>query len=73
MIRQAPIVGACFLMQRLIESLLLLMVISLMSHCQPLLHELFAALGVNTDAHWIAWRRGILPENLPHLMKQANG
>ena len=73
MIRQAPIVGACFLMQRLIESLLLLMVISLMSHCQPLLHELFAALGIDADTHWIAGRRGVVAENLPYLMEQSDG
>ena len=60
-------------MQRLTVSLLLLMVILLMSHCQPLLHELFAALGIDADAHWIAGRRGIFSKNLPHLMKQANG
>ena len=73
MIRQAPIVGACFLMQRLIESLLLLMVILLMPHCQPLLHEFFAALGVDADAHWVAGRRSILAEDLSHLVKQADG
>ena len=60
-------------MQRLIVSLLLLMVISLMSHCQPLLHEFFAALGVDADAHWIAGRRGVVAEDLPHLVKQADG
>ena len=49
------------------------MVISLMPHCQPLLHELFAALGIDTDAHWVAGRRGILAEDLPHLVKQADG
>ena len=73
MIRQASVAGACFLMQRLTVSLFLLMVILLMPHCQPLLHEFFAALGVHTDAHWIAGRHGIVTENLPHLMKQANG
>ena len=72
MTRQAPIVGACFLMQRLIVSLLLLMVILLMSHCQPLLHELFAALGVDADAHWIAGRHGIVAEDLHHLMEQSD-
>ena len=56
-----------------IISLLLLMVISLMSHCQPLLHQLFAALRVNTNAHWVARRRGILAEDLSHLVKQADG
>lgn len=60
-------------MQRLIVSLLLLMVILLMSHRQPLLHEFFAALGIHADAHWIAGRRGIVAKNSPHLMKQANG
>ncbi len=39
--------------------------------CQPFLHKPFAALGVHTDAHWIAGRRGIVAEDLPHLMKQA--
>ena len=49
------------------------MIILLMSHCQPLLHELFAALGVDADAHWIAGRRGIGAEDLPHLVKQSDG
>ena len=48
------------------------MVVLLMSHCQPLLHELFAALGVDTDAHWIAGRCGIIAENFPHLVEQAD-
>lgn len=60
-------------MQRLTVALLLLMIILLMTHCQPLLHELFAALGVHTDAHWIAGRRGIVAEDLSHLVKQADG
>ena len=60
-------------MQRLTVSLLLLMVILLMTHCQPLLHELFAALGVDADAHWIAGRRGVVAEDLSHLVKQADG
>ena len=60
-------------MQRLIVALLLLMVILLMSHRQPLLYELFAALGVDTDAHWVAGRRSILAEDLSHLVKQADG
>lgn len=60
-------------MQRLDISLFLLIVILLMSHCQPLLHELFAALGVYADAHWIAGRRGIVAEDLPHLVKQSDG
>ena len=54
-------------------ALLLLMVILLMAHRQPLLHELFAALGIDADTHWIAGRRGVVSEDLPHLMKQANG
>ena len=56
-------------MQRLTVSLFLFVVILLMPHCQPLLHELFAALGVDADAHWVAGRRGILTEDLPHLVK----
>ena len=55
-----------------IISLLLLMVISLMSHCQPLLHQLFAALGVDADAHWIAGRHSVLVEDLHHLMEQSD-
>ena len=49
------------------------MVILLMAHRQPLLHELFAALGVDADAHWVAGRRSILAEDLSHLVKQADG
>ena len=49
------------------------MVILFMSHCQPLLDELFAALGIHADTHWIAGRRGIVAEDLPHLVKQAGG
>ena len=49
------------------------MVILLMSHCQPLLHELFAALGVDADAHWIAGRRGVVAEDLSHLVEQSDG
>ena len=60
-------------MQRLTVSLFLFVIILLMSHCQPLLHELFAALGIDADTHWIAGRRGVVSEDLPHLMKQANG
>ena len=48
------------------------MVILLITHCQPFLHEFFAALGVDADAHWIAGRHGILSENLPHLVKQTD-
>ena len=59
-------------MQRLTVALLLLMIILLMTHCQPLLHELFAALGVHTDAHWIAGRRSVLAEDLHHLMEQSD-
>ena len=54
-------------------ALLLLMVILLMPHRQPFLHKLFAALGVDADAHWIAGRRGIVAEDLPHLMEQSDG
>ena len=54
-------------------ALLLLMVILFMTHRQPLLHELFAAFGIDADAHWIAGRRGVVAENLPHLMKQTDG
>ena len=49
------------------------MVILLMSHCQPLLHQLFSALGIYADTHWIAGRRGIVAEDLSHLVKQADG
>lgn len=66
-------VRGLFLMQRLTVALFLLMVILFMSHRQPLLHELFAALGVDADAHWVAGRRGIVAEDLPHLVKQSDG
>ena len=46
------------------------MIVLLMPHCQPFLHELFAALGVHADAHWVAGRRGIVAENLPHLVNK---
>lgn len=49
------------------------MVILLMSHCQPLLHELFAALGVDADTHRITGWCGVVAEDLPHLVKQADG
>jgi len=49
------------------------MVILLMAHRQPLLHELFAALGIDADTHWIAGRRSIRAEDLSHLVKQADG
>ena len=48
---------------------MLFMVILLMPHCQPLLHELFAALGVYPNPHRICWRRSIVAKNLTHLMK----
>ena len=60
-------------MQRLTVSLFLFVIILLMSHRQPLLHELFTALGVDADAHRIAGWCSIVAEDLPHLMKQANG
>ena len=60
-------------MQRLTVSLFLFVIILLMSHCQPLLHELFAALGVDADAHWIAGRRGVVAEDLSHLVEQSDG
>ena len=53
-------------------ALRLLMVILLMAHRQPLLHQLFAALGVDADAHWIAGRRGIVAEDLSHLVEQSD-
>ena len=49
------------------------MVILLMPQRQPLLHELFAALGVDADAHRIAGRHDIVTEDLPHLVEQAGG
>ena len=63
---------SCFLLHILPVALFLLMIVLLMAQRQPLLHELFAALGVDTDAHWIAGRCGIIAENLPHLVKQAD-
>ena len=48
------------------------MIVLLMPQRQPLLHELFAALGVDADAHWIAGRCGIIAENFPHLVEQAD-
>ena len=48
------------------------MVVLLMSHCQPLLDELFASLGVRADTHWIAGRRSVLAEDLSHLVEQAD-
>ena len=59
-------------MQRLTVSLFLFVIILLMSHRQPLLHELFSALGVDADAHWIAGRRGIVAEDLSHLVEQSD-
>ena len=64
---------SCFLLHILTVALYLLMIVLLMPQCQPLLHELFAAFGVNTDAHRIAGWCSIVAEDLPHLMKQANG
>ena len=64
---------SCFLLHILTVALYLLMIVLIMPQCQPLLHELFAAFGVNTDAHRIAWRHGIVAENLPHLVKQSDG
>ena len=60
-------------MHRLPVALFLLMIILLMTHCQPLLHEFFAALGVDADAHWVAGRRSILAEDLSHLVEQSDG
>ena len=60
-------------LQTLLITLCLRMVILLMPHCQPLLHELLTALGVDADAHWVAGRRGIVTEDLPHLVKQSDG
>ena len=48
------------------------MVILFMSHRQPLLHELLAALGVHTDTHWVTRRRGIVTKDFSHLLKQAD-
>ena len=56
-------------MQRLTVSLFLFVIILLMSHCQPLLHELFSALGVDADAHRIAGWCSIVAEDLSHLVK----
>ena len=66
-------VRGLFLMQRLTVALLLLMVILFMPQRQPLLHELFAALGIDADAHRIAGRRGVVAEDLPHLVEQVDG
>lgn len=59
-------------LQTLFIALRLLMVILLMAHRQPLLHQLFSPLGIHTDAHWIAGRRGIVAEDLHHLMEQSD-
>ena len=59
-------------MQRLTVSLFLFVIILLMSHRQPLLHELFSALGVDADAHWIAGWCSIVAEDLSHLVEQAD-
>ncbi len=60
-------------LQTLLITLRLLMIILLMSHWRPLLHELFAALGIDADAHRIAGRHDIVTEDLPHLVEQADG
>ena len=44
------------------------MVILLMPHCQPLLHEFLSSLGVHPNPHGICWRRSIVAKNLTHLM-----
>ena len=54
-------------------ALCLLMVILFVTQRQPLLHQLFAALGVDADAHWVAGRRGIVAEYLSHLVEQSDG
>ena len=59
-------------LQTLFIALCLLMVVLLMSHCQPLLDELFASLGVHADTHWIAGWRSVLAEDLHHLMEQSD-
>ena len=59
-------------LQTLLIALRLLMIILLMSHCRPLLHELFAALGIDADAHRIAGRHDIVTEDLHHLMEQSD-
>ena len=48
------------------------MVILLMTHRQSFLHELFAALGIHADTHWIAWRRCVVAEDLSHLVEQSD-
>ena len=53
-------------------ALLLLMVIMFMTHRQLLLHEIFEAFGIDEDAHWIAGRRGVVAEDLSHLVEQSN-
>ena len=58
-------------LQTLFIALRLLMVILFMSHCQPFLHELFAALGIHADTHWVAGRRGVVAEDLSHLVEQT--
>ena len=64
---------SCFLLHILTVALYLLMIVLLMPQCQPLLHELFAAFGVNADAHRIAGQRGVVAENLPYLMEKSDG
>ena len=64
---------SCFLLHILTVALYLLMIVLLMHQCQPLLHELFSALGIDADTHWIAGRRSVVSEDLPHLVKQSDG
>ena len=59
-------------LQTLFIALCLLMVILFMPHRQLLLYELFAALGVDADAHWIAGRRCVVAEDLSHLVEQSD-
>lgn len=49
------------------------MIILLMPHRQPLLHQLFAALGIDADTHWIAGWCSIVAEDPSHLVKQSDG
>ena len=60
-------------LQALLITLCLRMVVLLMTHRQPLLHELSASFGIHTDAHWVAGRRSIVAENLSHLVEQPDG
>ena len=49
------------------------MVVLLMPHLQPLLHELFSPLGSHAEARWVAGPRGVVSKDLPHPVKQADG